>query len=483
MRRLGASELDDPRASAAVGAAHVGAVIGAATVGAHLCQVLWLTLGARTMGLSTFGAVLAAQALYAVLQTLLDIGPSQVGARRAAQGPVDDGLRGALTRVRLGVAVPAACAALGFAAIGHGDSAVAVLPFAAALPLFALLNVWERFGTGDARPLAAYLFLRSAAPAAAAGTCLVLSVSFPPFLAGLMECASILAVMAVYRLQPLRLARAMRVARREPLEPMARIGAVSILFQLTVSSGTLLLSASGANAAAAVLAVGLRLVTGLNSLLGVLGSAIFPGLARTSGDGSLGTGDVRAAEIVLRLVTAVSAAAAAAVVLLAGPLLALFLEHSSEAGEVGLILVVAAVPAAAISVALSLILVARHAERHMLSPFVAGAVLSAGLGAASLAVHPEGPESMGAAMLVGQLGTCIGVVLRMRHDLPELRRSAATSAVSAALVAASAGAAAAGTGAVRMVAAGLMGALAISWGWAPARLLAARLRSASAAHR
>jgi len=454
----------------------VATVIGAGTVGAHISQLVWLALGARTMGLSTFGAVLAAQALYAVLQTLLDIGPAQLGARRAARGAVDDAVRGALTRTRLTIAFPAAAVALGFAVTGHGPTALAVLPFAVALPLFGLLNVWERFGRGDGAPWAAYLFLRSAGPALAAGICFIFSVRFPPFLAGTVECASILAVMAIYRLRPLQLARLARTNDREPFRAVAGIGAISILFQLTTASGTVLLSASGANDAAAVLGVGLRLTTGLNSLLGVLSLAMFARLARTSGDTTATARDAWATGIVLQAVVAVAAAAATITIVLAQPLLALLVGHPTPVGEVSMILVLAALPAAASSVALATVFVARRAERSILAPFVVGAGATLALGAVALAAGAGNPAWMAGAMLVGQLAIVLGVAARVRGSFPELSRAARTAAADGVVVAACAAAGAAGTGALRLAAAVPIVVLCLARGRGPLRALHARLR-------
>lgn len=476
MPRASPDHLAEPDpTSPAPAATRVASVIGVATVGAHLSQIVWLTLGARTMGLSAFGAVLAAQALYAVLQTLLDAGPSQLGARRAARGALDDGVRGALTRTRLSVAFPGAALTLVFAATGHGATALAVLPFAAALPLFGLLNVWERYGMGDGGPWAAYLFLRSAGLAFAAGTCFILSLRFPPFLAGALECASILAVMAIFRLRPLRLARLAGGSDREPLRDVASIGALAILFQLTTASGTLLLSASGANAAAAVLGVGLRLVTGLNSLLGVLSAAIFPRLARTSGDPSAAARDAWATGIVLQAVVAAAAAAAAVAIVAAQPLLTLLVGQPTQVGEVSLTLVLAALPAAASTVALSTVCVARRAEHSILAPFVLGAGATLALGAACLAARPENPAWMAGAMLAGQLAIVLGIAARARGSFPELGPPARTAAADATVVAACAAVGAAGSGVLSLAAAAPVVALCFTRAWAPARALYARV--------
>ena len=462
-------------------AARVATVVGAATVAAHLSQLAWLVLGTRVMELSTFGAVLAAQALYAVLQALVDVGPAQLGARRAARGAVDERVRGALTRTRLTLALPAAAGALVFALAGHGATALAVAPFAVALPLFALLNVWERFGRADSAPQATYVFLRGAAPALAAGVCFALSATFPPYLAGVAECAAIIAVMAVYRLRPLHLARLARSHRREPLRVIAGIGGLAILFQLSIASGTLLLSASGANAAAAVMGIGVRLVTGANGLLGVLSSAIFPRLARTSADPSAAAGNAGVVQIVLGCVAAGAAALAAIGIAAPGTILTFFVRDATGQGEVSLILVLAALPAAASSIVLSTVAVARQFEGRMLGPCAGGAAAAVALGCLALAVAPANPAAMAAALLAGQLVIVFGLAARARKAFLELRPAARMACADATIVAACAAAGAAAAGAARAAAALPVVALCVVRGWAAVRALHARLPSAPVA--
>jgi len=471
---MSASEPAAPSPAVPPTAARVATVIGAATVAAHLSQLAWLVLGARVMELSTFGAVLAAQALYAVLQALVDVGPAQLGARRAARGAVDERVRGALTRTRLTIALPAAAGALAFALVGRGETALAVAPFALALPLFALLNTWERFGRADSAPQATYVFLRGAAPALAAGVCLALSVTFPPYLAGVAECAAIIAVMAAYRLRPLHLARLARSHRREPLRAVARIGALAILFQLSIASGTLLLSASGANAAAAVMGIGVRLVTGANGLLGVLSSAIFPRLARTSADASATAGNAAVVRIVLGCVTAGAAAVAAIGIAVPGTVLELFVRDATVQGELSLILALAALPAAASSIVLATVAVARRFEGRMLAPCAAGAAATVALGCVALAVAPANPAAMAAALLAGQLVIVFGLAARVREAFLELRPAARAACADAAIVAACAAAGAAAPGVGRVAAAVPVVALCVVRGRAPVRALRSR---------
>src|SRR5690349_14770255 len=60
------------------------AVFGTATVLAQAGQFVWLTIGSRAMDRSAFGTVLAAQAIYGVMQFLVDSGPTYHGARLSA---------------------------------------------------------------------------------------------------------------------------------------------------------------------------------------------------------------------------------------------------------------------------------------------------------------------------------------------------------------------------------------------------------------
>lgn len=74
------------------------ASFGVATVLGHLSQLVWLAAGVRVMSRAEFGTVLAAQTLYGVLQTVIDIGTNGVGARAVARGELDDERRGQIMR-------------------------------------------------------------------------------------------------------------------------------------------------------------------------------------------------------------------------------------------------------------------------------------------------------------------------------------------------------------------------------------------------
>src|SRR2546423_9753385 len=74
---------------------------GTAIAVTQLGQVIWLVAGSRVLSASEFGTVLAAQALYGVLQFLVDNGPAWFGARVAATGRLDPADRNTLIRMRL----------------------------------------------------------------------------------------------------------------------------------------------------------------------------------------------------------------------------------------------------------------------------------------------------------------------------------------------------------------------------------------------
>ena len=252
---------------------------GAATLVAQLAQVAWLIGGSRTMTPAVFGTVLAAQALYGVLQIVIDNGPAWHGARLAAAGSLDDASRGSIVRVRLQLCVPAAAAGLAIGVIGGKEFFWAVVPFMVALFLFALMNYWESFGVGDPAPWSGYLVLRSLAPALAVGLVHVSGHSFPAVLAGIIECGVIIGVAVGFRLRPVPdLWSALR-ATRGPWRSVSAIGLTSLVGQATLAAGVLLFTVTGSPAAAAILAVSVRLLTGLNGVSGVVGTALYPRLA------------------------------------------------------------------------------------------------------------------------------------------------------------------------------------------------------------
>src|SRR5436190_15793405 len=165
-----------------------GTAIGVTQVG----QVVWLVAGSRVLSATEFGTVLAAQALYGVLQFLVDNGPAWFGARVAATGRLDAAYRNTLIRMRLELFVVAALVAAVYISLAGDRAFAATAPYIAALGLFALLNVWERFGHGDSVPWSTYLTLRGVGPAVFAVAFLIAGGDLPLWLVGTVECASIL---------------------------------------------------------------------------------------------------------------------------------------------------------------------------------------------------------------------------------------------------------------------------------------------------
>ncbi len=192
------------------------AVLGTATMLAQLGQLLWLVTGSRSLPRTTFGAVLAAQALYGVLQIVVDNGAAFHGARLAAASTLDASSRASLVRVRLQLAAAAAVVTFAVGAAGGWTSVQANAPFAAALVLWALFNYWEPYGRGDARPMSVYLVLRGVAPAVFAGVFLGLGTTLPACAVGIAECLSLIGVEAYFHLHPLRAFRTALKAGRGP---------------------------------------------------------------------------------------------------------------------------------------------------------------------------------------------------------------------------------------------------------------------------
>lgn len=463
----------DPPATG-VRPARLAGFLGTATVGSHVAQIIWLGLGSRVMEPADFGAVLAAQALYAVVQNPLDVGTSFLGGRRAARGELDDSVRGSLVRTRLGVGAMGILVVLAAMAAGGEDALQAMGPFVAALPLFALLNVWERYGTGDAAPWATYIFLRAANPAMAAAVCFAVGADFPLPLAGAAECAAILIVMLAFGLQPIRHARLAYRSRLGDLRAVVNIGLPSVLSQASLSAGTILLSLSGANVAAATFGVGLRLLTGLNNLLGVLSSALFPRLAARFGESEA---DAASVGVVLRLVTVVSGAALACVVLGAEPLSRLLLSRSGEATETTLVLIIAGLGASGGSVALTLCLIARQSERSVLRPYTFGAAVVLGGGACTLITHDGNPIAMAVPFIAGLLVTLYWLWRNLGLTFPELSVAGRMALLDATALAAAGAVAASTTGFIQHLAAVAAAALALARSRQPA-VVVSRLMSA-----
>ena len=409
------------------------ATFAAATVLGHSSQLVWLAAGSRAMSPAAFGQVLAAQALYAVLQILVDIGTATLGARTAARGELTDAARGELVRVRMTLVVAAAPIALVLGALGISGSLVATAPFVGALVLFGAFNVWEPYGRGDARPWATYMFLRSGLLAAVATSCALLAATFPVALAGLLECAVLAGLMVLSRQRPLRDLRLALAGRRGPWRAVLQIGAPPVMAQTSMAAGTLILSGSGSPSAAGIFAACVRLLSGLNAVGGILATAMYPRLAQARS--ATAARDAGLVTIGLRC-NALLAAGATGVCVLAGTTITTALLGTTQhAAATALVLTAAAALPLGNIIMFSYRLVASGHERDSLLPFAVGAVTVIGCDIVAVAVAGPRVGLVGGALLGGQLLAQSMLALRVVRRSPELIGAAVESTGLAALVA------------------------------------------------
>jgi O-antigen/teichoic acid export membrane protein len=376
-------------------------VLGAALIVSNLGQVAWLVAGRRTFGADQFGIVLAAQALYGVLQMVLDNGASWEGARHAAAGTLTAGHRAALTRARFVLAVASVLVTLIVGLLGGQRMLVASAPFMVALLLFALLNVWEPLGRGRMAPYATCLGGRSLALAAAVLGATALHWRLPVFVPGCLECLIILVAAAVARQPRPRFAS----GERAPWATIWRVGTPAVVLQYDLAVGTILLGVTGRLVAAAVMGVTARLVSGLGSIQGAVATALFPRLARATrwhrAEADLaGTG--------LAVTVTLAVGALAATMLGATPIAAAFLGHHDPATRAALALGVAGAAGAGVTVQLVLMLIALRLERAVLTALAAGAaVLTVATGVAILMPGVDAAAGAAAAFAVGQAVTAV----------------------------------------------------------------------------
>jgi O-antigen/teichoic acid export membrane protein len=415
--------------------ARFAAVFGGANLAGLLGQVLWLALGSRAMSPAAFGTVLAAQSLYGLLQYAADNGTAFHGARLAASGALDAEARGAIARVRLELAGFGAVATLVVAAVGGRTFVEAAAPFALALGLFAVLGYWERFGLGDGAPWSAYLVLRSAGPALAAGLFLAAGRDLPVAAAGLVECAAVLAVALAFRLGPAHQLRLGLAGPRTAWREAVGVGLPNLVWQLGLFAGIVLLGASDAAVAAAALAVSVRLLTGVNQLAGVLATSLYPRLAGRSGEER--ALDDRALARALEAVLALALGANAVLLLVPGPILRLLLGDTSDDAERTAILTLASAGAVCLVLLLTMVLIARRGERIALPAHAAGTGLAVAAGAGVVGLSPGADSvAMAAALVAGQLVGLSLLVARARPTVPELGRRLWAAAGAAWLLAA-----------------------------------------------
>jgi len=408
------------------------AIFGAATVMGHASQLVWLAAGSRAMSPDTFGQVLAAQTLYAVLQIFVDIGTATLGARNVARGELNDGSLGELVRIRMALVFGVAPIALFLGVLGISGSLVATIPFVAALVLFGAFNVWVPYGGGDARPWATYMFARSALPACVATGFVVLGSDFPAPLAGALECAVLVVVMVVYGQRPLRELRLALAARRGPWRAVLAIGAPPVMAQTSMAAGTFILSGAGRPAAAGVFAACVRLLTGLNAINGIVATAMYPRLAQSGRAAT--TADAALVTIALQLIALLAAGATGVCALAGGAITAAFIGTSSGQAATALVLTTAAALPLGNIIMFSYQLVAAGHERDSMVPFAVGAVATIGCGLVAAAVGGPRVDLVAAALVGGQLLAQCLLALRLVRRSPQLRSAAAQSTAVAVIV-------------------------------------------------
>jgi O-antigen/teichoic acid export membrane protein len=403
------------------------ASFGLATALGHASQLVWLAAGIRVMPAADFGTVLAAQALYAVAQIVVDVGTNAVGARMAARGELDDERRGQILRMRLQLAVGVAPIAIVLGVLQISGSLVATLPFVVALVLFAALNVWEPYGAGDARPWATYMFARSGVLALVACGFLVAGATFPVALAGVLECLAIIAVMAGFRCgSGLRPALG---ARGGPWPAVLAVGGPAFTTQSSLAAGTLILSGFGSPATAGIFAACVRLLSGINAINGIVATSLYPRLARGDGEG-----DRQVVGAALGLIALLAASATAVCALLGSPIAVAFLGESTRAEVAALVLTMAAALPLGNIVMFTYQMLARGFERATIAPFAVGGPLTLGLGIAAVAIAGARVDLVAASLLTGQIVTMAGLGLRLRRSCPDLAASAARATAVALLV-------------------------------------------------
>lgn len=408
---------------------------GLATAFGHASQLLWLVVGIRVMPAADFGAVLAAQALYAVLQIVVDVGPNAIGTRLAARGQLDAALRAEVLRMRLLLALAIAPVAVALGVIGISGTLAGTLPFVVALSLFAVLNIWEPYGQGDARPWASYTFARSAVLAVVACAFLVADRRFPVPLAGVLECVAILAIMAIFgraTLTDLRLAARAR-ARASAWRSALWIGGPAATAQSSLAAGTLVLTGAGRPALAAVYAGCVRLLSGINAVNAVLAMSLYPRLASDAAGEAIGDGD-RVLSLAFRLIAFLATALTAVCALGAAPIAVALLKTSTDTAQATLVLVVAAALPLGTIVMFNYQMIAHGRERATLTPFALGGGLTVAAAIAIVAVTDGREDLVAASLLGGQLATMALLGARVQDAMPGVIRETRRAMLLAGLV-------------------------------------------------
>lgn len=344
-------------------------IFGAAVVGSNLGQLAWLVAGARALPGERFGTVLTAQALYGVLQIILDNGPAFHGARAAAQETLDADSREEVVRARVALSIPCALAGVGISGIGGLELLTGFAPFALALTLFSVLNVWEPYGKGNVLPYATYLLLRSTILGGVIGVFAFLSTSAPAVTAGLCELAAIMVTGVLYTAWS-ALPR-VSIVRRATWRAIYELGFPALITQYNLAIAVILLGVTGRAAAAAACAVTFRLLTGLQGVNGAAAAAVFPGLARNRPLAS----DERASSYAAVGILALSWFAFLGTAIAAPLFVRGLLDSSSGEAQTAMVIGLAGSGAAGLVMHRSFALIARGKEAQLLRAAVIGAAV------------------------------------------------------------------------------------------------------------
>lgn len=382
-------------------------VFGGAIVIGNLGQAAWLVAGARVFDAGSFGIALTAQAMYGVLQIVVDNGAGFHGARLAARDDLHGDRRNELAHARLILALGGGLVGLLVAGIGGIELVRAFAPFAGALCLFALLNVWEPYGEGRMLPYATYLVLRSVVLAGVVGAVALAGGSLPLEVIGLCELGAIAAsgVALGGWLLPSGRPRVLRRTWRSIFD----IGSQALIVQYNFAVLTIILGVTGRTTAAAVTGVAFRVLSGLQSVNGIVVTATFPRLAGAAKSGEAPDRTSRAAAwgIVGASALALLGTAMTASLLVRG-----FLDSASDPAQVTLVVGVGAAAAAGLVMQQGFAFVAAGLERHLLRAMAPGAALITLAGA--VAAWTGGEHSPIVAVAGFSAGQIVTLALLMR---------------------------------------------------------------------
>lgn len=385
------------------------ATFGVAVAVSHAGQFVWISAGARELGIRSFGIVLACQALYGVMQIVVDNGTAMHGARQSAGSTLTGAERDGIVVARLMMAVIGLVVSVGAVALAAPDFLRPLLPYAIALLPFALLNVWEPYGRGAVRAFATYLSLRSLVLAGTVTVCALTPLTFSVEMAGSSELVAILVTGCLFRAWSIPTALGLPPAA--VWRSIRDVGLPSFITQVTLASSTVILAMAGNPRAAAVAGVGARLLTGLQGVSGVVGAGLFPRFA--SGQSKA---DGRAARIAPVGIVGTCLLALAVTCLAKSTLVRVMLDQNSDGLGDAIVLWVGGAAASGYVMHLTFTLVARHAERGLVRAGTAGAATAA-VSAAVASRYGTDTAALiaGGGFLVGQAATLLLVARHVRN--------------------------------------------------------------------